>query len=127
MDFGFGFLTSAYDHCRFLDNELNSVAHFPFLQNGWGRIVRIKWIMLVKACNTVKAHNKLSLNMIIKTTFTTFETITIITFTVTTYKPRLCHSSYKCKVFTDFQRRTWCTKIAISTRVKTTPFGKWEW
>ena len=66
--------------------------------------------MLVKACNIVKAHNKLSLNMIIKTTVTTFETITIITSTVTTYKPHLCHSACECKVFTDFQCRTWFTK-----------------
>ena len=80
--------------------------------------------MLVKACNTVKAHNKLLLNMIIKTTVATFETITIITSTVTAYKPRLCHSACECKVFTDFQHRTLFTKIAISTRVKTTPFGK---
>ena len=59
--------------------------------------------MLVKACNTVKACNNLSLNMIIKTTITTFETITIIiiTITITTYKPCLCHSVCECKVFTD--------------------------
>ena len=90
------------------------------------RVVRIKWIMLVKACNTVKACNNLSLNMIIKTTITTFETI-IITITITTYKLCLCHSVCECKVFTDFQSRTWFTKIAISARVKMIPFGKWGW
>ena len=61
--------------------------------------------------------------MIIKTTITTFETI-IITITITTYKLCLCHSVCECKVFTDFQSRTWFTKIAISARVKMIPFGK---
>ena len=93
------------------------------------RVVRIKWIMLVKACNTVKSRHKLSLNMIIKTTITTFETITIIviTITITTYKPCLCHSVCECKVFTDFQGRTWFTKISISARVIMIPLGKWGW
>ena len=39
----------------------------------------------------------------------------------------ICPWEFECKVFTDFQGRTWFTKISISARVKMIPFGKWGW